>query len=633
MKKRLLGLLLTGIMIFSVTACSFDLSKDKVEKEEDTDTEEEDKKDKEKDKDDGGEGDDKEAVLTSDYLYEYLGNCYTIDASGAPGASYDIEELKSVIPKGQENGGVNFKKYGDGILFFDYTDYSSGDSVTTFYALDPDTKEYSELFVTDPGWYLDCIDFYEGKLYVDIQKDGAREEKVFVKDGDGAEFISETSRYADLLKGTEGYLNMAGGSYITDGCYGYYDSSYTRSLEKAGYLIGRADDGYYMITADGNSEKFEELDDGAVIESYDSGHIIYGEYGEDYHSYIVYVYDLKTGKSTPVSEDERIYTLSFIDGKLFYYMPNDTGEYGVLNNSVYCYDCGTGESKELYSEGSVPGINLTPGVQGFRICGGRAYYMKPEGNCVNWVSVDIENGTDLKDTGFAVNEITAFDHGSVEYKSGEIVCPYCGTVLESYYIEKFVLDDGYENAAKINEKLDEAFNNNVSYYDMDTTELEQDACEYHLEYPDEYHETIDEKVSKVGIIGKDYLYIDYDGYWYGGGAHGYPSKSQDLFDMRTGESVTFADLYPGTDEDFKELAAEKTRDDYNSYDEYASPYFAQDPDEVYRQAYDSSNVNSGNFEFAEDGVYMYYYPYDMGSYAAGFIEIFFTYDELGFELK
>ncbi|OQA23903.1 MAG: hypothetical protein BWY61_01344 [Firmicutes bacterium ADurb.Bin354] len=103
--------------------------------------------------------------------------------------------------------------------------------------------------------------------------------------------------------------------------------------------------------------------------------------------------------------------------------------------------------------------------------------------------------------------------------------------------------------------------------------------------------------------------------------------------MRTGESVTFADLYPGTDEDFKELAAEKTRDDYNSYDEYASPYFAQDPDEVYRQAYDSSDVNSGNFEFAEDGVYMYYYPYDMGSYAAGFIEIFFTYDELGFELK
>ena len=80
--------------------------------------------------------------------------------------------------------------------------------------------------------------------------------------------------------------------------------------------------------------------------------------------------------------------------------------------------------------------------------------------------------------------------------------------------------------------------------------------------------------------------------------------------------------------DFKALVAYKTKEDFLSYSDGGSPYFSGDADEIFNQAYESASLERGTVDFAEDGIYYYYPPYEMGPYAAGYIDVFITYEEL-----
>ena len=144
------------------------------------------------------------------------------------------------------------------------------------------------------------------------------------------------------------------------------------------------------------------------------------------------------------------------------------------------------------------------------------------------------------------------------------------------------------------------------------------------------HETDSYTVSGVNIINDRYLTVDYNGYWYGGGAHGMPTMYEYIFDLQTGEELTFRDFYKGTEEEFKTKVAEKVREDYNSKlttDDY-NGYFAATDQEAYDTAYEYASIDSGNVSFMEDKVLVYFYPYDLGSYADGFKFYEFTYQEL-----
>ena len=57
-----------------------------------------------------------------------------------------------------------------------------------------------------------------------------------------------------------------------------------------------------------------------------------------------------------------------------------------------------------------------------------------------------------------------------------------------------------------------------------------------------YPLSYDNELSRVEVLGADYLTVDYSGYEYTGGAHGYPYRSHYLFDLTTGEEKTLADL-------------------------------------------------------------------------------------------
>ena len=88
------------------------------------------------------------------------------------------------------------------------------------------------------------------------------------------------------------------------------------------------------------------------------------------------------------------------------------------------------------------------------------------------------------------------------------------------------------------------------------------------------------------------------------------------------------DFYTGTEKQFKELVAEKTRDYYLSLDPNSNPFYTDDEDIIYSDAYDNVYLDDGNIEYLEDGIIYFYPPYLMGPYAAGYIDIFIPYSEL-----
>ena len=191
-----------------------------------------------------------------------------------------------------------------------------------------------------------------------------------------------------------------------------------------------------------------------------------------------------------------------------------------------------------------------------------------------------------------------------------------------------MLDGKYsKNADKINAALEEILNSELSYSN-EGDEYWSSDCSEHQEHPEWYTITDDYTVSAVRIINNKYLAVDMGGYWYAGGAHGMPLRAQHMFDLETGEEKTIVDFYTLSNDDFKALVAYKTKEDFLSYTDGESPYFAADADTVFDQAYEYADLDGGTVDFAEDGIYYYYPPYEMGPYAAGYIDVFISYEEL-----
>ena len=103
-----------------------------------------------------------------------------------------------------------------------------------------------------------------------------------------------------------------------------------------------------------------------------------------------------------------------------------------------------------------------------------------------------------------------------------------------------------------------------------------------------------------------------------------------IVNFSTGEELTFADFYSGTEEDFKNLVATKVKEDFeNQSAEGQTPYyFAETAEDIYNTAYDYVSLDNANILFDEDKVTYYFYPYDLASYADGFQYYDFTYEEI-----
>ena len=110
-----------------------------------------------------------------------------------------------------------------------------------------------------------------------------------------------------------------------------------------------------------------------------------------------------------------------------------------------------------------------------------------------------------------------------------------------------------------------------------------------------------------------------DGYIYSGGAHGYPLRRTLTFDLDKGTLMNLSDLISGDAKAFTELITDEYK---RMYDETPEEYWSDSPDFVRK---DALNMDNLNYYITEDSICIYYFPYDLASYARGFVEITIPY--------
>ena len=528
---------------------------------------------------------------------------------------------------------------GGGFIFFRDANYleDTGEYIYLVYAVSEKDHKLYPIWQDNSDRYLETCDYYDGRVYVDCSlgydynadRNLGVEEKCFEYDPDSDSFVEKESGIASVIE----EANSSGMRLM--GCTGAgwnNPDSYIRSLNECGYILGNTASDYAVIDAEGTIEMMPGTAD-HYISSYCPGFLIFADSNYDTDITSIYVCDTETKSIERISPEMSGGAILGCDEGKAYYLIYGSEEYGIQHDYVYEYDPAAGGNTLLYEAKSIPGVPLAyPGAEGFKVLGGNIYTVRFENGDLKWYGADLsEGGANLqfKDMKCFVDHEDLFDYGTVEHASYEYACPDCGTVLNQRYGECFVLDGKYsEHADEINELLRDNLQAFVEDNFLESGDNYGSECADHQEMPHWYRVTDDWTVSGVGFIDDRYLTVDMSGYWYGGGAHGYPSRDQFAFDLKTGELLSIKDLYEGTEKDFKTLVAENTKEYFLSLDYYENPFYGEDADAIYSEAYENVFLEDGNIIFTEDGIIYFYQPYLMGPYASGYIDIFISYEEL-----
>lgn len=415
--------------------------------------------------------------------------------------------------------------------------------------------------------------------------------------------------------------------------------SLTETLDTDGFAIGYTDEGTVMTDLDGFTEALPfYLTD---IYDYDSSYIVCLSDVDGLDEYCIY--DIANDVFTAVTDTSSQY-LGYENGCLYYSKTDADPDGENVTHEVRMYNIYTSDDISLFYSTAAIGTadSYSNGyTNSAYIINGNIYYVDYNSTSGNWFKCNVsEDGYYSEDTGNTVFTYTWAEYGSLKSIRYETVCPYCETMVSLFTSDIPVISDEYSCADIINSKL---FNLTAEHYNsfLSMVEVPGEAdCEYdHFGDGADYYYPSDEEwqISGTTLLSGHYLAINMSGYNYAGGAHGMPYEDQYLFDLNTGDYIEFSDLYEGTEDELKEVVAEATKlncEEIIANGEYYgyTPYYSDDPDEVYDEAYELVSLDSVSFEFTEEGVRVVYAPYDMGPFASGFIYVTVPYEDLGITL-
>lgn len=139
-------------------------------------------------------------------------------------------------------------------------------------------------------------------------------------------------------------------------------------------------------------------------------------------------------------------------------------------------------------------------------------------------------------------------------------------------------------------------------------------------------------ISSIGFYAFEYnnvLQISQTSYWYEiGTAHGNYGETTFLYDLLTGDQIQLDDLFKEEVDYHKVLAmsmAEQSEIDNRLYVDITTMTDEEIVEYFKRESY--------NFKLTEEGLLIYYNPYDIGPYAAGIVDFVIPYDSLTEVLK
>lgn len=359
-----------------------------------------------------------------------------------------------------------------------------------------------------------------------------------------------------------------------------------------------------------------------------------------YNPYRLYIADLKKKTIAPITEENASqYYLTSEDGVFILYEYDDS-EYGLSGYNIYSYDIKTSKIENLYRAKKKPGGNFfyfSPGITGITISNNHIYYMDSDGQEYYWADYDLKKQC-LTDNKYDVTPYAYADMLEISSES-EVACDpqKDNKVYFKSYIEKPHLKDGFsEYTEKINAQFEEYIEGEIVEW---AAGMKDQAYEDFGPYmPDEYESfySLEWNVTGAKLIGSDYITVEFTGYEYFGGAHGYPYMHQFLFRRSTGEMVDLSEIIGVSKQMYSRIVATKTVEDvkndtsgrYFLGTEYLDePSYFEDV-LSYVPEYDSLDIT-----YEEDGIKVYFPPYLLGPYSSGYIDVFIGYDELNMKME
>ena len=186
-------------------------------------------------------------------------------------------------------------------------------------------------------------------------------------------------------------------------------------------------------------------------------------------------------------------------------------------------------------------------------------------------------------------------------------------ILGSTDLEWLVVHEHFPGAAKINAILDAEQEANMEYERTVAKDMEEWA-------EDGLNCSISSRVSPIFYFNERFISYTQQEYDYSGGAHGMPYWIPHTFDLHTGEELGLSFFVANDEAEFKDIVTEQF---IKMYDVDPEWYW----DGAIETVRETVNLESP-FYLSEDGLVIYYGPYDLAAYAAGFVEIVVPYENL-----
>lgn len=464
--------------------------------------------------------------------------------------------------------------------------------------------DHSGAFIIQP-FYDDAADFEEG---VAIVREGDTQKVI---DTTGAVIFENKDTILPFHNGLAAFISLKEDTSL----YGYIDLTGKVVIEPSFTFAGNFnEDGqayvalpggksYQLIDKLGKTLESYEVDLGSsYVSSFEDGYIIYNDtntirYGvkkvdgsdlfEAKYSDISYLGDDLFAVKSP---DIETYEASFdpaalfnakgeqlTDYSLYDLQPFESGYTSAANDTyVYFIDEKGQEVTSLPSYDGGGKLSLLGDVVKAEIDGGLAYYRLD--NTLLWQA----DTSTLLDNGIVVTE-----HKFKPLR----------TVMVRYPQLEGLTDTSVQK--QINEQLETLF----------TESRANITAEDGLSVDDSF----------VAAQTKNLLTITMSGYdYFEGAAHGMPIKEYYFIDITTGEFYDFKDLF---------LKGSNYADTINNFirtkmaesDTEQSMYFPEDFTGI---------TDAQHFYLSENGIVIYFYPYEIAAYAAGFPEFLISFDDL-----
>lgn len=133
----------------------------------------------------------------------------------------------------------------------------------------------------------------------------------------------------------------------------------------------------------------------------------------------------------------------------------------------------------------------------------------------------------------------------------------------------------------------------------------------------------DELTYKITANDANYFSVLFSGYEYTGGAHGLPYRSSMTFDAQTGEKLTAAKVFGITKKQLNKKVQKLYLKKYDKKGAEVGFYPGNDVEDGRKQLQDTLVQMDFNDDFyVKNGKAVFYvYPYTLGPYSAGFIQV------------